>query len=261
MAEENRGQPHEPDRPGRGPDAFGQSGSRSQGGTDVPRHSSGQPQHGLARTGQGASRPQSGLARTGQGAGRSQSGLARSGQSASRSRSGSARSRQRSIPPPPGLDPALRESIRSQQEEEQRRQSSDRPPNGPERRPRRRKSARRQRGTMARVAGALLYVLLVIVASAVLATVGWVWACDLLGLNKEYASIEITITDDTQLDSIVDILEEKGLIEYKFLFKLYTRFSHAEDKIAPGTYELNTEMDYHAHNHLYSSGLYGDGLA
>ena len=109
-----------------------------------------------------------------------------------------------------------------------------------------RQSRPRQRSTKARMAWAFLYVLFVIGASAVLATLGWVWACDLLGLNKEYASIEITITDDTQLESIVDLLEKNGLIEYKFLFKLYARFSHAEDKIAPGTYQLDTEMDYHA---------------
>jgi len=96
------------------------------------------------------------------------------------------------------------------------------------------------------VAGAFLYVLLVIASSVILATVGWVWACDLLGLNKEPASIEVTIDDDTDFDAVVDLLEEKGLIEYKFLFKLYAQFSHAKDKIAPGTYELTTEMDYHA---------------
>ena len=96
------------------------------------------------------------------------------------------------------------------------------------------------------MAGAFLYVLLVIGASGVLATVGWVWACDLLGLNKEAASAEIIIDDSTEFSSVVDTLEEKGLIQYKFLFKLYAWFSHAEDKIAPGTYELNTEMDYHA---------------
>ena len=228
----------------------------------------------------GPDRPERGLARTDQGAGRSRQGLARTGQSAARSRSGSdqprpgtARPRQSSIPPPPGLDPALRESIRSQQEEERRRQEEQRrrqeeqqrrqeeqrgqdadraeqdparPPNGPERRPRARKRRRRQRSIMSRVAGALLYVLLVIGASAVLATVGWSWASDLLGLNKEYTSIEITITDDTDFAVVVDRLEEEGLIQYKFLFKLYARFSHAEDKIAPGTYALDTEMDYRA---------------
>lgn len=114
----------------------------------------------------------------------------------------------------------------------------------PQSRPRKR--AARRRSTAARVAGSFLYVLLVIGASGVLATVGWVWACDLLGLNKEYASTEIVIDDNTDFSAVVDTLEKEGLIEYKFLFKLYAAFSHAENKIAPGTYELNTEMDYHA---------------
>ena len=109
-----------------------------------------------------------------------------------------------------------------------------------------RRATKRRRSALSRVAGAFLYVLLVIAGSGVLATVGWVWACDLLGLNKEPISIEIEIDDNTDFDSVVDTLEEKGLIQYKFLFKLYAAFSHAEDKIAPGTYMLTTEMDYHA---------------
>ncbi len=118
----------------------------------------------------------------------------------------------------------------------------------PQREPSRSRSHRppRRHSAAARVAGAFLYVLLVIGASAVLATVGWVWACDLLGLNKEYASAVVTIEEDTDFASVVDMLENKGLIQYKFLFKLYAWFSHAEGKIAPGTYELDTEMDYHA---------------
>ncbi len=109
-----------------------------------------------------------------------------------------------------------------------------------------RRATKRHRSAMSRVAGAFLYVLLVIVGSGVLATVGWIWACDLLGLNKEPVSIEVTIDDDTDFDAVVDLLEDEGLIQYKFLFKLYAAFSHAQDKIAPGRYELNTEMDYHA---------------
>ena len=232
MTEDNHGQPHESDQPERGLARTGQ-------GSD-------QPQRGLAKTGQGSGQSQRGLARTGQRSGQSRSGTARSGQSAGRSQSGSARPRQSSIPPPPGLDPALRESLRAQREADQHKQDPDRPSTGPERKPRPKRRAKRSRSIGARVAGAVLYVLFVIGTSMILATVGWVWACDLLGLNKEYASTEITIADDTDFSTIVDKLEEEGLIQYKFLFRLYARFSHAEDKIAPGTYVLDTEMDYHA---------------
>ena len=141
----------------------------------------------------------------------------------------------------------LRQGVGQPQRELDRlRQGAGQPQREPDRPSRARKPAGRQRSTRARMALAFLYVLFVIGASAVLATLGWTWACDLLGLNKEYASVIIKVDDDTRLDSIVDLLEENGLIEYKFLFRLYARFSHAQDKITPGTYELDTEMDYRA---------------
>ncbi len=130
--------------------------------------------------------------------------------------------------------------------DEHRANGHSQPQRGSAPQPRPRKKRPRRRSAGARVAGALLYVLLVIGVSAVLATVGWTWACDLLGLNKELITAEIVIEDDTEFSEVVDTLEKEGLIEYKFLFKLYAAFSHAEDKIAPGTYTLKSEMDYHA---------------
>ena len=128
-----------------------------------------------------------------------------------------------------------------------------------------RKRTRRRRSSGARVALACLYVLFVIGLSAILASVGWAWASDLLALNKEYTSIIITIPADSfiqsekkgedgeaytvsraDMDLITDQLEEEGLIKYRFLFKLYGWFSNADEKIVAGTYELNTDMDYRA---------------
>lgn len=134
-----------------------------------------------------------------------------------------------------------------------------------EKRPVPRKRRRRARSEKSRVAGAFLYALLVVAVSAVLATLGWLWANDLLALNKEYASTIITIPESSivtrevtgkdgsvstvsraDLNSITRQLKEEGLIQYEFLFKLYSKFSHADQKIVAGTYELDTEMDYRA---------------
>ncbi len=128
-------------------------------------------------------------------------------------------------------------------------------------RPRRRK----RRSTGVRILLAAAYVLFVVGLSAILATLGWNWASDLLALNKDYSSTIITLGEDvfteqqvkdadgdtvtvTRADiaAITDQLHEQGLIRYKFLFKLYSRFSKADQKIVPGQYELNTEMDYRA---------------
>jgi len=50
----------------------------------------------------------------------------------------------------------------------------------------------------------------------------------------------------TDIRLITDQLAREGLIEYKFLFRLYAMFSNADRKIVAGTYELNTSMDYRA---------------
>ena len=102
----------------------------------------------------------------------------------------------------------------------------------------------RQRSYGARLAGACLYALLVVVISAVLATVGWTWANDLLALDKEYTStiftvpteaivtVEVTdeegnvyLADRADLDLITQQLKDEGLINHKFLFRLYAWFS------------------------------------
>ena len=124
---------------------------------------------------------------------------------------------------------------------------------------------RKPRSNRSRMAGSALYALLVIAVSAVLATVGWTWANDLLALNKDYTSIIMTIppesiTEDlvipeegepytvlrANIDEITEQLEQEGLINYKFLFRLYAWFSNADQKIVAGTYELDTDMDYRA---------------
>ncbi len=124
---------------------------------------------------------------------------------------------------------------------------------------------RKPRSNRSRMAASALYALLVIAVSAVLATVGWTWANDLLALNKDYTSIIMTIPPESiteeqvtsgegetyivsraDIDEITEQLEKEGLIKYKFLFRLYAWFSNADEKIVAGTYELDTDMDYRA---------------
>ena len=117
-------------------------------------------------------------------------------------------------------------------------------PQQPQRRPR--VSRNRKKTHRSKAAFALLYALFIVGMSAVLATVGWIWANDLLALNKEYTSVIVKVENDESFGQVVSDLKDKGLIEYKFLFHLYGLFSNADDKITPGTYELNTNMDYRA---------------
>jgi UPF0755 protein len=112
--------------------------------------------------------------------------------------------------------------------------------------------------------GALLYVAFVIGVSTLLATFGWTLAGDVLALNKEEHSATITLPDDifktsqeeedgvtttvwkADMGYVASELKENGLIEHKWLFKLFSTATHSNTKLRPGTYTLNTDMDYRA---------------
>ena len=111
--------------------------------------------------------------------------------------------------------------------------------------PQRRSS--RRRGSSGRAASfAVLYVVRVIGASVLLACLGWIAANDVLALNKEEKTVTITITEDESFGDVVNRLKDEGLIEYKWLFRLFAAFTGGDDKVTMGTYTLNTDMDYRA---------------
>ena len=91
-----------------------------------------------------------------------------------------------------------------------------------------------------------LYMLAVLVASVLLAVAGWFMADDVLALTKPDNDITVTIEQDDDLGDVAQILKDHGLIRYKLLFLLYGKFSHAEEDIHPGSFELNQQFDYHA---------------
>lgn len=120
-----------------------------------------------------------------------------------------------------------------------------------------------------------LYMLLVIATSAVLAGLGWLWAGDVLALNKPAREATVTLptsiftdrevkgtsTDKdgnkvsttstisiADVDYVADLLKDNGLIDYKPLFKLFCSVTGVEKKgkLSPGTYNLSTDMDYSA---------------
>lgn len=92
----------------------------------------------------------------------------------------------------------------------------------------------------------LLYLLCVLLVSAVLAGVGWVLASDLCAFNKKELETVVTVSADDTVATIADKLHEAGLIRYKWFFRLFAAIAHADEKIGAGTYNLNTEMDYRA---------------
>ena len=128
------------------------------------------------------------------------------------------------------------EQRKSAGQPERRRRASSRPQSA--------RSGRKKGGFTASFA--LLYVVFVIGISALLACVGWMWANDVLALNKEPNTVTVTISKDDSFSDVTDMLKENGLIEYKALFNLFATFTGGKDDVVAGTFTLNTDMDYRA---------------
>ena len=118
--------------------------------------------------------------------------------------------------------------------------------------------------------GGVMYFVFIVCASIILACVAWMAAADALALNKDNFSTKITLPaeifssktvetfDDegnstgtkrvssADMDYVADELKEAGLIQYKWLFKLFCRIAKADTKLDPGEYELKSSYDYRA---------------
>lgn len=94
----------------------------------------------------------------------------------------------------------------------------------------------------------IIYIVSVVSISALLAGIGWICAGDILALNKDPHSAIITLKEDDSVTDVADMLKNENLIDYKPLFKLFCGIAKVEEKgkLSPGTYELNTDMDYNA---------------
>lgn len=118
--------------------------------------------------------------------------------------------------------------------------------------------------------GGIMYFVSILCVSVVLACVAWMAASDALALNKDnfsaVVSLPMSIFDSETVDTydengrktgtervthadisyVADELKSAGLIEYKWLFELFCKISHADTKVDPGEYELESSFDYRA---------------
>lgn len=88
------------------------------------------------------------------------------------------------------------------------------------------------------------YVAAVVLGSMLLAGIGWFLANDLCALDKGNETCTVTIEKGDGVFSIANKLKKAGLIELRGFFVLFEIVTGAKKDIDPGTYELNTSMDY-----------------
>ncbi|MBR1842707.1 MAG: endolytic transglycosylase MltG [Oscillospiraceae bacterium] len=131
------------------------------------------------------------------------------------------------------------------------------------------KILKRGSGRRTGLVSGILYFIFVLCISVVLASFGWLWAQDVLGLGGDGSEVAVTVpafavstierTEKDEdgkeitksvtiadIDAVADMLYDEGLIKYKWLFKLFCSFSNGAEKIRAGSYILKTDYDYRA---------------
>ena len=92
----------------------------------------------------------------------------------------------------------------------------------------------------------VIYIAMIAALSLIFAKFAWMCADDVLALTKPDQTVTVTIPKDATLEEINSALYEAELIKYPWLFDIYGSYAHVEDRVNPGTYELNMLYDYHA---------------
>ncbi len=92
----------------------------------------------------------------------------------------------------------------------------------------------------------LIYLACVVLASCLLAGVGWLLVNDVCSLNKDPVEVKLVIEEGDTLSDVANKLKDAGLINYKGVFKLTSGFFKYKSYVEPGSYDLNSDMDYRA---------------
>ncbi len=91
---------------------------------------------------------------------------------------------------------------------------------------------------------AVIYAAIVCSISALLAFYMIVGINDMFGLVKENMEIVISLPADADIDTVTRLLDENGVVDYPFFFKLYAMISHNDTGFKDGDFKLNAKSDY-----------------
>lgn len=92
----------------------------------------------------------------------------------------------------------------------------------------------------------IIWMIMVVLVSVVLAQYILVGVNDMLAVNRTESAVQIDIPKDSSINDVSRILVEKGIIKRSDFFKLYAQLTKRAGNFSKGTYEMKTNMDYEA---------------
>lgn len=119
------------------------------------------------------------------------------------------------------------------------------PINNPVKRRRRRKKKQTNHvRTMGQVFLGVVISVVAVVAGSLLAFQAVQALRDLTGMAKESKELDISITDDTTVEEIIDLLDENGIILKPSFFKAYLNMTKSGSGFLVGTHTVRSNMSY-----------------
>ncbi len=92
----------------------------------------------------------------------------------------------------------------------------------------------------------LIWLVVILAIGVTLGHTLWVSCADLMAFGKPDQQVTVTITEQDDIASISQKLENAGLIEYPTLFQLFAELTGKHEDIDVGTFTLNSKFDYNA---------------
>lgn len=92
----------------------------------------------------------------------------------------------------------------------------------------------------------LLYVVIVGLIAVGFGYGAWECAQDVLAFGRSGESLTVVVGENDTYEDVAQMLYERGVIKYPWLFELYCRFTDSTEDMDAGTYELYYNYDYHA---------------
>ena len=93
----------------------------------------------------------------------------------------------------------------------------------------------------------MVWLVMIVLVSVVLAQYIMIGANDLLAVNRTEGTAEVSIPADADIDTVADILEEAGVINSAQFFKLYMKITKPDTTFTKGDYtDMQTNLDYEA---------------
>lgn len=91
-----------------------------------------------------------------------------------------------------------------------------------------------------------IWLALIVMIAVPLGRIGWMWVADVMAFGKESQEITLTITETDTIEDVANKLGDAEIVRFPGLFQKFAELTGKGERIDPGTYTLNSHLDYNA---------------